>query len=305
MTPRPSGRLQGDDLIGEVLRNMEEGLFRIRGKSLVPSVYRIYLNPADYEPFRYVLPFIAGEIRTALDARLAKWNRTKRRFAQTLLEKIGAGDAIEALEVVRASDSWIVEIYPDLDGKLQPGEIEVYSELGAPQKAEYGAGSLTRRIFPKAADPEPSESEPLDSAPTIATPRPDFTSAPTAAIDPVPAAPAATENDETTKPRVFAYIHYVDQQGPKTFEVAKNQMVIGRGGRSYWVDLRLETLPDVSREHCRIRRDAETGRFTIEDLSQFGTAVNGKPVGKNSAMELPPRGTISLAGVLDLKWETA
>ena len=96
MTPRPSGRLQGDDLIGEVLRNMEEGLFRIRGKSLVPSVYRIYLNPADYEPFRYVLPFIAGEIRTALDARLAKWNRTKRRFAQTLLEKIGAGDAIEA-----------------------------------------------------------------------------------------------------------------------------------------------------------------------------------------------------------------
>ena len=82
-------------------------------------------------------------------------------------------------------------------------------------------------------------------------------------------------------------------------------MVIGRGGRSYWVDLKLETLPDVSREHCRIRRDAETGRFTIEDLSQFGTAVNGKPVGKNTSMELPPRGTISLAGVLDLKWESA
>jgi hypothetical protein len=308
MTPRPPGRLQGDDLIGEVLRNMEEGLFRIRGKSLVPSVYRLYLHPADFEPFRYVLPFIAGEIRAALDARLAKWNRTKRRFAQTLLEKIGAGEAIEAQEVVRASDSWLVEIYPDLDGKLQPGEIEVYSDLGAPQKAEYGAGSLTRRIFPKPADPDP---EPDISA-TVATPRPDFASEPTAAIDPTPAdsAPAAhkdseDEKDESTKPRAFAYIHYVDQQGPKTFEVAKNQMVIGRGGRSYWVDLKLETLPDVSREHCRIRRDAETGRFTIEDLSQFGTAVNGKPVGKNTSVELPPRGTISLAGVLDLKWESA
>ena len=45
------------------------------------------------------------------------------------------------------NDAWVVEIHPDLDGKLQPGEIEVYSELGAPQKAEYGAGSLTRRIF--------------------------------------------------------------------------------------------------------------------------------------------------------------
>ena len=315
MTPRPPGRLQGDDLIGEVLRNMEEGLFRIRGKSLVPSVYRLYLHPADFEPFRYVLPFIAGEIRAALDARLSKWNRTKRRFAQTLLEKIGAGEAIEAQEVVRVSDSWLVEIYPDLDGKLQSGEIEVYSDLGAPQKAEYGAGSLTRRIFPKAADPEPEPSLAPDAAATVlesplrgesATPRPDFASEPTAAIDPIPAddAPAANEKDESTKPRAFAYIHYVDQQGPKTFEVAKNQMVIGRGGRSYWVDLKLETLPDVSREHCRIRRDAETVRFTFEDLSQFGTAVNGKPVGKNTSMELPPRGTISLAGVLDLKWES-
>ena len=88
------------------------------------------------------------------------------------------------------------------------------------------------------------------------------------------------------------------------FEVTKSQVVIGRGGRSYWVDVKLETLPDVSREHCRIRRDSETGRFTIEDVSQFGTAVNGKPVGQNQSAELPPRATISLAGVIDLQWET-
>ncbi len=87
--------------------------------------------------------------------------------------------------------------------------------------------------------------------------------------------------------------------------MTKNQVVIGRGGRSYWVDLRLDTLPDVSREHCRIRRDPETGRFTIEDVSQFGTAVNGKPVGRNASAELPARATISLAGVIDLQWEAA
>jgi hypothetical protein len=300
MAARAPGRLQGDDLIGEVLRNMEEGIFRIGGKSLVPSVYRIYLHPDDYDPFRHVVPFISGEIRTALDERLASWNRSKRRLAHTLLEKIGAGEAIESVEAVRASDSWIVEMYPDLDGKLQPGEIEVYSDFGAPQKADYGAGSLTRRIFPKGQEPQAgvAPEEPEDVAATVLTsPRTE------------PAAPVArvstNDDDESTKPRAFAYIHYVDNQGPKTFEVTKNQMVIGRGGRSYWVDLKLETLPDVSREHCRIRRDPETGRFTIEDLSQFGTAVNGKPVGKNSSMELPRRGAISLAGVLDLKWETA
>jgi hypothetical protein len=282
--PRAQGRLHGDDLIGEVLRNMEEGLFRIRRKTIVPAIYRIYLNPDDFEPFRDVVPFIAGEIRTALDERLASWNETAkhRKLASALLQKIGAGAGQHAAphpsEYVRVSDEWTVEIYPDLDGKLQAGEIEVHSELGAPQKAEYGAGSLTRRIIPQAA------------APVTAT---------------VPPAPASEKEDDSdqTKGRAFAYLRYQDQQGPKTFEVTKNQVVIGRGGRSFWVDLKLDTLPDVSREHCRIRRDRDTGRFTIEDVSQFGTAVDGKPVGKNESAELPSRGTISLAGVIDLQWE--
>jgi len=291
MTGRAPGRLQGDDLIGEVLRNMEEGLVRIGGKSLVPSIYRIYLSPDDFEPFRNVVPFIAGEIRKALDERLAKWNRSKKSIAKGLLEKIGAGEAIAVQQTVRVADVWTVEIYPDLDGKLQAGEIEVYSDLGAPEKPEYGVGSMTRKIFPKAPEPTPAPEVP-DTSATVATgtPKPPVTSPP---------------QDDGTKGRAFAYIRYADQEGPKVVEVTKNQIMIGRGGRSYWVDLKLETLPDVSREHCRIRRDAETGRFTIEDLSQFGTAVNGTPVGKNSMAELPARSTISLAGVIDLQWESA
>lgn len=298
MTGRAPGRLQGDDLIGEVLRNMEEGLFRIRRKTLVPAIYRIYLNSEDYEPFRDIVPFIAGEIRTALDERLASWNGARRKLASTLLGKIGVPESAAESEYVRLSDSWIVEIHPDLDGQLQPGEIEVYSELGAPPKSEYGAGSLTRRIFPKES-PKPPVAEPEaepDSVPTGAT----------AATSHTSENPEPVEDDkDQTKGRAFAYLRYADQHGPQTFEVTKNQVVIGRGGRSYWVDLKLETLPDVSREHCRIRRDMETGRFTIEDVSQFGTAVNGKPVGRNASAELPPRATISLAGVIDLQWEAA
>src|SRR5205814_9640427 len=94
MTGRAPGRLQGDDLIGEILHNMEEGLFRIRRKTLVPAIYRIYLNPEDYEPFRDVIPFIAGEIRSALDERMDSWNGTRRKFASALLEKIGAGESV-------------------------------------------------------------------------------------------------------------------------------------------------------------------------------------------------------------------
>jgi FHA domain len=287
MTSRAPGRLQGDDLIGEVLRNMEEGLFRIRQKTLVPAIYRIYLSPDDYEPFRDVVPFIAGEIRSALDERLASWNTSPRKMAANILKKIGAGEGAAPSQYVRVNDAWVVEIYPDLDGKLQPGEIEVHSELGAPQKADYGGGSLTRRIVAQKTEPE------VDSAPTVATPQP----------PPASEKQAEKENSEQTKGLVLAYLRYADQHGQQTYEVTKNQVVIGRGGRSYWVDLKLDTLPDVSREHCRIRRDSETGRFTVEDVSQFGTAVNGKPVGRNASAELPRRATISLAGVIDLQWE--
>ena len=41
--------------------------------------------------------------------------------------------------------------------------------------------------------------------------------------------------------------------------MTKDQIVVGRGGRDYWTDLKLDTLPDVSREHFRLRRDPATG----------------------------------------------
>src|SRR3954466_14491215 len=108
MSGRAAGRLQGDDLTGKALRNMEEGLFRIRRKTLVPSIYRIYLNPEDYEPFRDVIPFIAGEIRTVLDERLARLNGSKRKLARGLLEKIGVAEAaaetLGPTEYVRIGD---------------------------------------------------------------------------------------------------------------------------------------------------------------------------------------------------------
>lgn len=277
--------MQGDDLVAEVLRNMEEGLFRIRKKTVVPAIYRIYLNPEDHGQFRDVEGFVCTEIRGALDERLAQWNGSKLRLARVLLEKFGAGDGAEVGEYVRVADDWTVEIYPDVDGKLAAGEIEIHSELGAPQKPELGGGSMTRRIIPQKAEV------------TIAA----------AAVAVAPSAVAGGDfpEDEGTKGRAFAHLTYVDQTGPKVFEVTKNLTVIGRGGRSYWVDVRLETLPDVSREHCRIRRDPESGRFTIEDVSQFGTAVNGTPVGKDASAELPAAATISLADVVELGWQTA
>jgi predicted component of type VI protein secretion system len=93
----------------------------------------------------------------------------------------------------------------------------------------------------------------------------------------------------------------------KTFVMTSEEIVIGRGGKAVWVDLKLEGPADVSREHCRIRRDPKTGNFYIRDLSQFGTTVNGTPipnsVERNLEVLLPSPAKIALADVCTLEFE--
>ena len=61
-------------------------------------------------------------------------------------------------------------------------------------------------------------------------------------------------------------------------DVAKDSVTIGRGGTTYPVDIKIVSSADVSREHARIRRDAQTGTFFLIDLSSLGTTLNGRHV---------------------------
>jgi predicted component of type VI protein secretion system len=57
----------------------------------------------------------------------------------------------------------------------------------------------------------------------------------------------------------------------------KDVITIGRGGSAHWVDVQVTTGTRVSREHCRIRRNAD-GRFFLQDVSTWGTSVDGQKV---------------------------
>ena len=57
----------------------------------------------------------------------------------------------------------------------------------------------------------------------------------------------------------------------------KDLITIGRGGSAHWVDVQVTSGTRVSREHCRIRRH-EDGRFFLQDVSTWGTSVNGQRV---------------------------
>ena len=92
--------------------------------------------------------------------------------------------------------------------------------------------------------------------------------------------------------------------------MTKDLIKIGRGAQDRWVDLKLNSKKDVSREHVQIRRDPATGRLFIKDLSSLGTTVdgkrvqpsieqvNGEDVDKNIEVPLPSKARIGLAGVL-------
>ncbi len=98
--------------------------------------------------------------------------------------------------------------------------------------------------------------------------------------------------------------------------MTKDQIVVGRGGRDYWTDLKLDTLPDVSREHFRLRRDPASGRFFLKDLSRLGTTINGERApssiefvdgekrDRNVEAPVPEQARIGLAGVIFLEFRS-
>ena len=113
-------------------------------------------------------------------------------------------------------------------------------------------------------------------------------------------------------PRALARISYDDDAGTHDYTVIKASVSIGRGGVAYPIDVRIASSTDVSREHARIRHDAEKGRFCLIDLSSLGTTVDGAPVprGYDEAdgtkrengveVVLPDRARIGLANVVFL-----
>ena len=114
---------------------------------------------------------------------------------------------------------------------------------------------------------------------------------------------------------VLARVTYQDDGGPHAYEVVKASVSVGRGGVAYPVDIRIASSADVSREHARIRRDAETGRFFLIDLSSLGTTLDGQPIPRGyddadgskrengAEMPLPDRARIGLAETVFLDFQ--
>jgi hypothetical protein len=263
------------DIILEIVRNMRDGLEPLHETILPPTVYRVYLHPDDLDRVRGIIPRIVEEARRALSAEIGKVNRA------TLSQKLRISPKPAAVE--EPSTDWTIELLENLEPETRPGDIVIYSELVLPPKPEY-SGSMTKRIATRRLNRASQTSRTYQE-------------------------PTRTEAEP------YATLEYEDNNGRQTYRMTKNQIVIGRGGRDYWTDLTLHTLPDVSREHVRLRRDPATGKFFLKDLSRLGTTidgrkaptsleeVNGERKDKNIEVDLPKRARIGLADVIFLNFE--
>ena len=281
------------DVILEIVRNMKEGLEPLHYSTLPPAVYHVYLHPDDMERLRAIVPRIVDEARRALDAEVESLNRA------SLVERMKLARRAEP-KVSPPEGGWQIRILENTDEEVAPGDVVIYSELALPAKMELSAGSMTKRIATR-------KLAGIASTAQTYVPR---ASAPVAVQAPAEV-PVAADTEGA-----FAVIEYEDQGGRKTFRMTKNEIVVGRGGRDYWTDIKLDTLADVSREHFRLRRDAESGQFFLKDLSRLGTTINGEAApssidfsdgekrDRNVEAPVPAQARIGLAGVLFLEFRS-
>lgn len=245
MSPQSSvpTRRPARDIIEAVLENMRTNLEPLKYSTLAPSRFVVYLHPEEYARVEGILPVLQEQTSRALEDELGKLN-TRPVYRKYLDRFTGALPPVE-----NAAREWQVEFHPDADGDLAPGDILVHSELVLPVATEeLGSGQRTRRITTVHVGQRTTKREETVSATAVG--------------------PSA----------VHALLKYEDNSGPHAFEMARDSIVIGRGGIAYRADVRIDSSVDVSREHARIRRDPRTGAFFLIDLSTLGTTVNGQRV---------------------------
>ena len=285
----PSGRT----IVLELQREMEARLYPLMYRTLAPGVFHVYLHPDDYRDVQPIAPAIVADAQQGLNSRVDELN------ARARWTRLVSG---KQAPIEIPPGGWEIHLHPEPNGELSRGELGIESRLSIPPPPRYDGGAATTRIARTTVTGtiRRQMSEQLVATPAAASPPPEPTAAaasrPAASAASTPAAsgiavtpaPAAPHHDDTathesTPPRgdssaaSRARLTYADDEGSHVYAMRKDLISIGRGGSAHWVDVQLVTSTRVSREHCRIRRGAD-GRFYLQDVSTWGTSVNGSRV---------------------------
>jgi hypothetical protein len=272
------GRISGRIIIEQLIRNMELGQFEMGFSILAPCIFSLYLHPEDYTRLTGVFDLIREDAKKALAARLAELNSQPLGSRSFGLGALRGGRKPKPYRI--ACKEFTFEFFPDSEGAVPPGDVEIHSELNeTPQPGYHGTKTTL-----------------LNREPAVGR-----ITGQTGAITGQTGGPRPETRQAGD--RVFAEIRYEDDSGPQLFLMTQDEISVGRGGDGAQVSLALYTNDEVSREHLRVRRDAAAKRFLIVDKSMNGTWLNGKRLGRGVEETLPPKAQISVAEVITLQFE--
>jgi hypothetical protein len=288
-TKAPSGRHIWRGVRDEMMLN----LYPLPFSTLVPSVYHVYLHPEEFEAIEPIAARIVSEVQRALTTEVERINNGLERSRRRVLTRLLNREDLPPIEI--PSSGWEIYIKADRNGELHYGQLGIVSTLALPPPAEYAGTPTTRIVKSLVAGGRRT---------TTAT------EVPQQGTDGRSTAPSTARTPDVT---VRARLTYTDEQGPHVFMMRKDAIAVGRGGSSAWVDVQVATGSKVSREHFRIRRAAD-GRFFIQDVSLWGTSVDGEaippavksPEGVSqpgAEHPLPARARIGLADAIAIDFE--
>jgi hypothetical protein len=306
--PGQSQPPSGDKIAAEIEREMEDRLYPLRNVTLAPAEYHVYLHPDDFAYLEGIIPRIVEDVQVCLNLLVQRLNRRTvwSRFTE---------DKRPPIEV--PPGGWAIHVKVSTNDEVNPGEIGIHSRLSVPASARFGSGAGTVRItetlvagvdrrsrtrtepvptqsgpaatfaqgatVAKKAGPDvdgPPEAGPREDGPPEGGPheaRPYVDGPPEGGpheAGPYIAVPPPLPRPITLSgPRLL----YRDDSGEHVHPISKDLTKIGRGGAEHWVDVMVTAGAQVSREHCRIRRDA-VGRLFLQDVSTWGTFLNGAKV---------------------------
>src|ERR671912_508749 len=258
----PSGR----DIWMAVREELRLNLYELPYSTLCPTVYHVYVHPEDFRTNEGIVPRLVAELHQALSADVERLNRRVTGTGRRALGRLLQRDQMAPIDV--PPDAWDVSISADQDGDLARGHLGILSSLSMPAPASY-AGTPTTRIVRSVVSGGRRTSTTTD-VPQVTGER-------------------TASGVTSPEPAARARLTYEDDQGLHEFTMQKDSLVVGRGGSAAWVDVQVVTTARVSREHVRIRRDA-SGRFVIQDVSLWGTSVNGEPLPPAARTDPPCRG---------------
>jgi len=284
---------------------------------LVPSVFDILLHPDAYQELQVLMPRITTQARKRLDKELDQLNQYRtggmrlflRRLFSPLLRLFFVDRYVQRtssapITYERAGGNWSIDFLISAESGVEPGYLAVETNFATQSQTTY-RGRPTINIRRRTTLLSDGRFETVLSADTAGHRK--------QGKQVVSAVAAPRTARTTSSTNVLARLSYEDNSGRHVYYMRKEQIIIGRrDDPAHYLDVALDTIPDVSREHARIRHETRTGDFSIKNVSRFGATIGGSKIESslndenediNTWHPLPDVAEIGLANAVFIQFE--